>query len=399
MRTERWTPTIVVLAILLGTASLAAQPAEAPPPSPAPDINLEQIERAIVECDTLWSNGFGLLVGDDRTVIMTAPMNDAGRGITIRGVNGGGETEADQVDVATPWSADQRILILTLAGTTGGTPLVPTARDAALGDRVRVLDKLADLGSWRFELVETTISAVSETRLSLGAGDAHGYDGAPALDEEGRLLGIMDSAGNVLRIERILSPGERLPRAASPLPLFGLYGFYEWGGLADGSGGVRLRYGVTLWDQLSILMYVGFNSGGDERTMRLDPVDGSGPGMVAVSDLGLDAGFDFEYRLLLARSTMPLYARFVVGLRYSFMSADPAGLPLWSSSPSCDPLEESCSLRSGPAVETVNTHAVGLEVGADLTWGGVTVGYRFVPADVAYHLPNTHTLVFGVSMF
>lgn len=375
------------------------------PESPAesaasPAVELERIEQAIVECDTLWANGFGLLVGDERTAIMNGPLNDAGRTIVVRRVNGAQETEADQVDMAAPRSLDQRVLILTLAGPVGGTPLLPATDDPELGDRVWVVDKLPALdGTWKFELVETTIAAQSGSRLTLGGGAAHGYDGAPVVDDDGRLLGIMDDAGNVLRIERILAPEERLPRAASLLPLFGLYGFYEWGGLADGSGGVRLRYGVTLWDQLSVLMYVGLNTGGDERRMRLAPVDGSGPGMVSVSELGLDAGLDLEYRLLLADSVMPVYLRFVAGMRYAFMSADPLSLPVWSSVPTCDPLEEACPLQSGPGAEPVRTHAVGLEVGADLTWGGVMVGYRFVPGAAAYQLPNTHSLIFGVSIF
>jgi len=358
------------------------------------------VERAVIEYDTPWNAGYGLLVQDDTTVVIPAPGSDTGRGITVRAVRGGAEAEAALVEVAVPRSADQRFWIMTLAGSVGGAALEPSAEGPALGERVFTLDMFSgDDGEPQFELVETTVTSVSETRFTLGTGAGQGYDGAPVLDASGRVLGLLDGSSDAVRIERILSREERLPRPMAVLPQFGFLGFYEWGGLSDGSGGVRVRFGVALWDQLGILLNLGVNAGSDQRIARLDPVDGSGAGMVGVTDLGFDAGLDLEYRLLLARTTMPLYAKLVVGFRYSFMGSDPVGLPVYSSSPTCDPFADACRLTSGPMPDSLGTHAVGLSVGADLAWGGVTLGYRFVPGDAAYQLPNTHTLLFGVSVF
>ena len=84
------------------------------------------------------------------------------------------------------------------------------------------------------------------------------------------------------------------------------------------------------------------------------------------------------------------------------MGSNPQGMAVYAADPACDPFvhpTRHCALTSGPTPDVNGTHGVGLSVGADLTFGGFNVGYRFVPEDVAYHIPNSHTILFGISMF
>jgi hypothetical protein len=178
----------------------------------------------------------------------------------------------------------------------------------------------------------------------------------------------------------------------SVLPHIGFMGFYEIGGIGDGTGGFRFEFGASLWDQLGIILSVGVNAGDDNRIMRLAPADSTtGDGMIAVSDLGIDLGLEFEYRLMLGRWALPMYLQFVAGVRYAYMGHSPLGMAMYAEAPGCDPFAgptSHCALVSGPTPDPDGTHGVGLSVGADLTFGGFNIGYRFTPEQVAYHIPN-----------
>jgi len=84
------------------------------------------------------------------------------------------------------------------------------------------------------------------------------------------------------------------------------------------------------------------------------------------------------------------------------MGSSPQGMAVYAADPACDPFAgptSHCALVSGPTPDVNGRHGVGLSVGADLTFGGFNIGYRFVPGEVAYNIPDSHTILFGISMF
>jgi hypothetical protein len=442
MKRSAYPATMVLLFVLLVPPPLSAQPAEpttapepaaapepAPVPEPAPEpepvpepvpepapepaqpastgpgVTLAEVEDSIVQYDTPWNSGWGLLVRDARTVVIPAPGSDTGRGITVYTLNGDEQAEVSLVDLVAPWADEQTFYVLTLETPLAGRPLDVSGTAPALGDRVYTLDASGDdTGQPRFEFIETTISSISETRFTMGISASQGYSGAPVLDMSGRIVGLTGWDGSsAVRIDRILDREEAQPRPMSVLPHIGFMGFYEIGGIGDGTGGFRFEFGASLWDQLGIILSVGVNAGDDNRMMRVTTLFAGNEqhGMVAVSDLGIDLGLELEYRLMLGRWAMPMYLQIVAGVRYAYMGSTAQGPALYGIG-ECDPLSNSdftCPLTSGPTPDPDGTHGVGLSVGADLTFGGFNIGYRFVPEQVAYNIPNSHMILFGISMF
>ncbi|MBI5489081.1 MAG: hypothetical protein HY905_17230 [Deltaproteobacteria bacterium] len=405
-------PFVLLLIVSAGPGPAAAQVAAAEatdatgeqPVAAAPPIDLERVLEAVVEYDTPWASGYGLLVRDDRTVVFPEPGADAGRTITVHPV-GHPESESDASEVrrSVVWDVDYGFFVLTLERPLAGRPLALAPGLPALGDRVYTLDETTgDDGETKFELVETRVTSVSASRFTLGMTGEQTFGGAPVLDAQGRIVGLVDWGTGVVGVSRLLEPESLQPRPMALLPVLGLRGYYQWGGIPDGTGGAVFELGISLWDQLGVVLDFGVNGGSGVHELRLDaPSATVGPGRLTVEDLGIDLGLELQYRLLLARWSMPLHLRFAAGVRYEYLARDPSGPAFYSGDPACDPSVPGavCRLVSGPTPDDLGLHGVGLIVGADVTLGGFSVGYRFIPADVAYHLADTHLVLVGFSMF
>ncbi|MBI5498837.1 MAG: hypothetical protein HY907_01230 [Deltaproteobacteria bacterium] len=409
-------PMVLGLAALVLVAASASRPAAAqvataateatdePTAAGAPAIELQRVLEAVVEYDTPWASGYGLLVRDDRTVVFPEPGADAGRTIRVHSVEHP-ESEADAADVrrSVVWNVDYGFFVLTLERPLDGRPLELAADPPRLGDRVYTLDTATDDdGEERFELVETTVTSASASRFTLGMAGAQTYGGAPVLDASGRIVGLVDWGTGVVGVARLLEPESLQPRPMALLPVLGLRGYYQWGGMPDGTGGALFELGVSLWDQLGIVVGFGVNGGEGVHELRLDaPSATVGPGRLTVEDIGIDLGLELQYRLLLARWPMPLHLRFAAGVRYEYLGRDPSGPALYSGDPACDPSAPGavCRLVSGPTPDDLGRHGVGLIVGADVTLGGFSAGYRFIPAAAAYNIADTHVVLVGFSMF
>jgi len=380
----------LALALTLAAPSTAAA-SEAPPPWRA------QVNAALLTVETSWQSHPAILVADGRRAL-TVDLFDTGRPLTVHrdaAPDRALAAEARVTDGPSPlWD-------LTLEAPLGppGVPLAATA--PAVGDTVWLVatPSPSAAGDAAAELGETRVTAVTPTRFTIAAPNLLWRDASPVFNAAGELLGLLTYESGVVRVDTLAAPAELNPRGTSVLPLVGIRLGGETGGLLDGAFVYQVDAGLTLWDRLSLVAQLGFAAGGAPGELAaLEATDAHGPGgVITDATLGLRLGFEARYRFYLGGGDLPLYFDLAAGMQYTVVPSVPSTLALVSGDAGCDPLVEACALQITDTPELPDKTAFSPAFGADLRWGTLVLGYRYLP-DVG-HGPAAHQFTLGAAAF
>jgi hypothetical protein len=367
-----------------------------------------RFEAALVHYRTAWAEGHGFLVSDRRTIVVLGHFPRAGRKVTVRMAQSAGEEiEVNYVELRRRGHYRPPMVVLHAAAELSGTPLPLAQQPAALDDVAYLLLRPRQQHGGHdaarapaTEVAITRITGATDSQLAVGLVPPIFNAGTPVLDAAGHIVGFMDNSRVAVRAGNVFSTEQPSRRARNVAPMTGLKFGTEFGGLLNRPFTMDVDLGLVLWDQLGLTLRLGFSA---DRIENLGiPAEGiREAGMVEADQHAFNLGFEVEYRWLLRRSAMPLYLDLVTGLHYTVATTEPRGMALYSNTFNCQPaLGDECLLVSGPTPDSESTQSVGFALGADLRLGGLTISYRYVPAQAAYNLPeDLHRLSFGFSMF
>lgn len=287
----------------------AAEPALAPPPPPA-DPSPTCAERAsavaagsVVRVRSGASWGAGFVYGSPRTVVTSFGLVSLGQPVTI--VARDGARVAARV-VAHDESYDLAVLE-PVAEIPGAEPLAPAPETSAMLGRpvvalghpfAGVVALLGERGRdlLRWSVSQGVIGAVNEVGIQADVALDAGHAGAPLLDCEGRVLGMIAGAGilsghlglavRAARIDAVLEEARPGSEFLGNLRLrFGLGGALYVDEEGRVAGGGYLTLGATLFDRISWMNRVGLFAGGatepaddelsvDRRLVRIESLLG-----------------------------------------------------------------------------------------------------------------------------
>jgi hypothetical protein len=399
-------PASVVAAVALAFGSSVAEPTGAATTDDAttddeavesPEFDAEALVRSLVSCRAPYQSGVGVLADDAHTVIFPAGALDTGRPVSCRPL---GREEGEVEGEASVWVvAGPPVWVIELeSDVPAGRALPVSSAEVLPGDTVWVPQpSYREDGSVELDVVETTIDAVATQRLSL-AGAGWLEPGSPVLDADGGLLGVLIDRTTAARCREILRPADRAPRGMGNTPIFGMRLGGELGGFTDGAFAFDLEAGVALWDQLSLTLRLGFTVG-DERQIGLSPLEGLGPGFVSGIPAAFTTGLAVRYRWMLGTAeAMPFYLAVAVEGHYAASGTAVSGSAFYGET-GCDPRIDPCRVTWREAPDLPFEHGVGPAFGVDLVLGGLTIGYRYLPAAVSYGFDvDLHRITVGMGM-
>ncbi|MFN3199347.1 MAG: hypothetical protein ACE366_13170 [Bradymonadia bacterium] len=371
-----------------------------------------QVQRiaseAYVRCFSTSMFGDGVLIGDNKTVITSAPKwlgrwYDDGRNITcFRGTEW---VETEKVEIVRARDYDVPLLVMHLSKPLEGKPLSARADEpaVALDEKVYAVQATGwaypeeKVGPTEVEVMTTRLTAVGQRRLSVGT---EIEPATPVLDAEGRLLALADADGRLVRYG-VITPEAR-PVAVNPI--LGLrFGTDFEGPLGEGAGTFELETGVVFNDRYAVSFGVGLIAGQEQSLYALEPLEeGGGPGVVSTRLLGASLSLEPRYQLNLFG---PMYLDFTVGARLRAYAHDPQGPALYSDDPGCDPAMAACAVTvrtTTNPLEGDNNASVsfGPVLGVDFRSGMLSVGYRYQPEALSVDTEvDTHTLMLGIRFF
>ena len=354
-----------------------------------------RLSSAMVRIHTAWLVGVGYLVNDNKTVIAPGVILDTGREYHVRPFDQDGP-EATSVRVEhfdNPHGP--AIQVLHLDRELPGVPLAVSQAEVALGDEVITLRPTGD-EERPFELVRTTVTATSRSALDVAAGSSGGM---PLVDQAGDLLGVSTTAGTAVRSGEVFGHLEERPFAITPLVGVRM-GLISGGGM-DQAFAVNFDFGLSLWDRLSLVGVVGFGLD-EQETLSQDGGADLGIGSVQGSEVAVNLGLEVRYRWLLGSwETGDLYLDLAAGGVAGYHTFSASGQAFFGG-PGCDPGFEVCPLAMRDADDFLGGTKgwdFGLSVGADLRFNGMSLGYRYQPGAVSTLGVDTHTFLFGMSIF
>ena len=361
-------------------------------------LPLERIRAPLVEYQTAWHRGVGFLVGDRRTVVVLGNLRDRYRRITVRMAEAGGEwIDVERVELTT--QEETSFVVLHLTADLPGTPLEVSPVRPEIGDEVYLILRRGRVrrgdAPQAMEPAVARVTASSASTFTVGTASSQLWDGSPLFDAQGRVVGFFGSRNFALRSSQVLADSGRRDRELVT-PIIGLRVGTELQGLLDDPFALDIEAGVALWDQLGLVLRLGF-AFSDEVQLLLPASSVRETGIVDGNQRTINLGLEVKYRLLLTRAAMPLYFDFVAGAQYTAFITEPRGVALYSTEPGCDPLIEGCDLSVGPTPGRNTEHGVGGVIGIDVRAGVFTMGYRVVIDALAYNLPTTHRITFGVT--
>ncbi len=363
-------------------------------------IDRNRLVSALVQFTTAWSRGFGYLIGDRRTVVLVSDLRDRYRRITVKMAEGEGP-EVSVVHVRRQHNHRfESFVVLQLESDLPGTPLEVSDLGPAIGDTVLILHRLEHgehAAPNAIEVAQASITASSRYTLTVGEAWNQIWRGSPVFDQQGRVVAFFGNAGFAMRINEILAEVNQEVDRQLVTPTIGLRLGTEFGGFLEDPLTIELEFGVALWDQLGIMLFVGAGLSSDNSLVLIEPSAIYEAGVAQGEHNTVFLGLELEYRLLLTRSSMPFYLDFALGLTYTISILEMNAPAFYATEPGCDPLGGSCGLTIGEPPTRDVLHAVGLSVGLDLRAGPFVIGYRFIPEGASYNQPNTHRLNFGLA--
>ncbi len=260
-----------------------------PPPDPTLDLPCAARAREVaadavvrVRSGRTWAAGF--LYHSRRHVVTAFSVVRLGQGASV--VDRDGQRHEARI-VAREESLD--VVILELADELDATPLEPAPESSAMIGRdvvaighpfdgaSRMLGERGE-GLLRWSAVSGHVAAVNDAAIQADVPLSAGHAGAPLLDCQGRLLGMITGAGilgtdvglvaRAARIEAVLDgagePGDYLGDLRPQLGLGGAMHIDESGSVALGLYGTL---GAILFDRVSLMNRVGVFFGGAESAM------------------------------------------------------------------------------------------------------------------------------------
>ncbi|MFN3199346.1 MAG: hypothetical protein ACE366_13165 [Bradymonadia bacterium] len=365
----------------------------------------QTFSRALVYCNTPDMFGYGVLVDDNKTVLLPAPkrqseVRDTARKTHCR--NGRGWVEAERVEVVQHQGLDESAFVVVhLSSMLNGTPLSlqPYTGKAHMGQQVYAVwhTRREEAGSKGLqnavEVMTTQLAGVSVSRLSVGAA----LDpGAVLFDRNGRVMAFVDRAG---RLKRLLTLRTRW---APPFPDMYLRGSLRLGVDTDGPVGagttsVELEASIGVHERWSVNVSAGY-VGSNPSLLGVEPVEGTGPGVVPVSMTGSTMSAEARVKGFEVASIPVALAAGARFRAYTYRTNGPA---FYSDSVRCDPRVDACPLtvrevELSPEEIARPAFVIGPVVGADVGMEAFSVGYRYQPGLLTGGVDaDTHTIVMG----
>jgi len=376
----RWA--LIPFVLFAGTAYAAE-------PTPMPWE--QDVRQAIVHVESVWAYRLGVLVGDGNTVWSYAGEKDRARTITVN-VPGEPEVEAEG------WVYhDGPRLMWTLKPekSLGHQGLTVSMKSVEPGSTVYTLGKSHKYKVEHDPMVRVLVASTEPHAFTLAAESGELRPGAPVVDGDGHLLGILTSGRRVVPAYVMSDNSHFMERCAGVQKIFGIRAGAEIQGALGGDStqnrlfGIdsdvatifELDFGVALWDRLGIVGSVGFAVGDtDDHLTAVEAADGLGSGVVSTSGgKAVRLGLELQYRQLLHASALPIYVDFAAGGLFNDELIEANGPLLRSTDPACNPSSQACPLVVQDGGDIDNAHTFDLRVGVDFRFGPLLVGYRFLP--------------------
>lgn len=377
------------------TAASNAEPAST---SSGSFLSRSHVRSALVEYRSAWERGVGFLVGDRRTVVALGRLRDWYRPITVKMHN----STADEVRVASVEIVEQEestFVVLHLAGDVPGEPLEISSDQPGVGESVylilqRGMRRRHQLVPDALEAAEASITAASTTSVTVGLAWSQIWQGSPLFDGAGRVAAFFGKEGYALRVGEILAE-QRLRSGRSLItPIVGVRVGTEFGGELIDPFLIEFDLGLALWDQLGIVFRLGVGFGDEVLAPYFLNERVSATAMADERTVNL--GLELKYRILITRSSMPLYFDVVAGLSYTMSILEYHDIAIYQDL-HCDSRYQECDREPGFASGRSTDHGVGPSFGFDIRAGLFTMGYRFIGEAISHELDTTHRLTFGVT--
>lgn len=361
-------------------------------------LSRSQVRSALVEYRTAWERGVGFLVGDRRTVVTLGRLRDRYRPITVK-MHGSTDSEVRVASVEIMEQEESTFVVLHLAGDVTGEPLELSPDRPGVGESVYLILKRGmrrrdQVVPDAFEAAEASITAASTTSVTVGLTWSQVWQGSPLFDGAGRVVAFFGSEGYAIRVSEILTE-QRLRSGRSLIaPIAGIRVGTEFGGELIDPFLIEFDLGLALWDQFGIVFRLGVGIGDEVLAPYIQNEDVASTALA--DERTVNMGLELKYRILITRSSMPLYFDVVAGLNYTMSILEFHDIAIYQDV-HCDSRYQDCDRTPGFASGRRTDHGVGPSFGFDIRAGLFTMGYRFIGEAISYELETTHRLTFGVT--
>jgi hypothetical protein len=373
----------------------------------------QRLLQAVVKCESGEYRSYGFVAGDAKTIVLDYFKIKSGPKILVHTLEGKKFAAEVKSHRRQHESGGGSIDVLTLANPLPIGPLELSDKQPAVGERIFSLAHWPDKKT-RYEMIEVLVLGNSNSSFWVSP---LAEIAMPVVNSSAQVLGVYAYDGLVLPTTKLLSeassvgsyPGsvkapkeqEEVEQEIAKFSMALRLGS-QTGGWVEKDHGAFLflvDFGARLWDFWSVMFRIGGAGHSGTKLLSVQGLDGEGPGVFSAKAGELILGLESKFRLLISKESRLAIQLTVAGI-YHFMFLNSDDMAAFSSDPACDPLQQACSIifRDVDAyLEDNREHGVGLQLGLDLEYYFLLLGYRFIPKALASNLPNTHKITFGFS--